>query len=129
MQDPADPQRGWGVFGDLAWSDGNPNIVRSTILFGIGGSSLLSGRPNDRFGVGYFRANLSDVLEEELAPFVTLEDGSGIEAFCNVALTPWLRFTGDVQFTRSFNRSPSSAFRRAEKRRDEALLRLRISPP
>jgi porin len=100
VQDPADPQRGWGVCADVAWSDGNPNLVNWALFLGIAGSSLLPGRPDDRFGLGYFGAGVSDALESELAPLLHLRDESGIEAFYNMAVKPWLRVTADLQIIR-----------------------------
>ena len=54
VQDPSHPTRGWGLFGQIAKSDGNPNIVDWMAYFGVGGSSLIPGRPEDRFALATF---------------------------------------------------------------------------
>lgn len=99
-QNPDAPARGWGVFGEIAKSDGNPNLVDWATYVGIGGSGLIPDRPDDRFGIAYFRLRVSDVLREELAPVFNLRDESGVELFYNLAVTPWFRITGDLQFIR-----------------------------
>ena len=37
--DPTDQSRSWGVFGNFGISDGNPNPIKRSVIFGIGGSS------------------------------------------------------------------------------------------
>ena len=56
--------------------------------------------PGDRFGIAYFRYGVSNDLKTELAPVFNLMDESGVEIFYNVAVTPWFRITGDLQFVR-----------------------------
>ncbi|MCV3238934.1 hypothetical protein [Mesorhizobium sp. ZC-5] len=51
----------------------------------------------DRWGVGYFRYSLSSDLRDGLASIgAGLRDGQGIEAFHNVAVTPWFSAAGDL---------------------------------
>lgn len=100
VQDPSNPARGWGVFAEVGKADGNPNTLQWTTYAGIGGSSLIPGRPDDRFGIAYFHYGASEALKEELSPIFNLTDESGVEAFYNVAVTPWLRITADIQFIR-----------------------------
>jgi len=76
-------------------NDGNPNLMKWTTFFGVGGSSFISGRPDNRFGLAYFHIGVSSALKDELAP-VNLKDESGVEVFYNVAMTPWFRIT-DVE--------------------------------
>jgi porin len=98
VQDPVDRSRGWGVFGQVALSDGNPNPFRWSALGGIGGSSLLPDRPDDRFGVGVFYYGLSDTLKDGLDGFgFDYRDEAGVELFYNAAVTPWFRLSGDLQ--------------------------------
>lgn len=101
--DPSHPGRGWGIFGEITTADGNPNPLQWSTHFGVGGSSLIPGRPDDRFGVGYFHFGYSDVLKNEIAPVFNLANSWGIEAFYNVAVTPWFRVTGNLQFIRPSN--------------------------
>jgi len=110
VQDPSNPARGWGIFGDIAKSDGNPNLVDWAGYIGVGGSSLIPGRPDDRFGIGYYRLGLSNALQDELAPFIDLRDEWGVEAFYNVAITPWFRVTADLQYIRPSSAASPDAF-------------------
>jgi hypothetical protein len=96
-QSPADPNKAWGLFGQAAIADGNPNSYKWSAMGGIGGTGLLPGRPNDRFGVGAFYYRYSSELKEALAPLVTLGDEYGAELFYNFAITRWFRVTADLQ--------------------------------
>ncbi len=98
VQDPANSARGWGVFGEIDKGDGNPNLMEWTAFLGIGGSSFIPGRPDDRFGIAYFHLGVSQALKDELAPFFKVKNESGVEAFYNVAVTPWFRIIGNLQF-------------------------------
>lgn len=98
IQDPKNPARGWGVFGEIGKADGNPNTQDWTTYFGIGGNSLIPGRPDDRFGIAYFNYGTSHVLINELAPILSLRSETGVEMFYNLAVTPWFRIAADVQF-------------------------------
>jgi len=100
FQDSSNPAKGWGVFGQFAISDGNPNTVESSVFVGVGGDSPLAGRINDRWGVGYFRYNLSDRLLDGLQALgiSNLRDEQGIEAYYNVAVYDELRVTATVNY-------------------------------
>ena len=96
--DEQDPLRGWGLFGQLAVSDGNPNPFGWSGFIGLGGSSPLIDRPDDTFGVSYFHYAFSQDLKDSLADLnYDLGNESGIEAFYNFAVTPWLNVTADGQ--------------------------------
>lgn len=98
FQDASDPRRGWGVFGQIAVSDGNPNPVGWSGFIGLGGTGLLSSRPDDSFGIAYFYDGFSEDLKDALgAVGFDLGDESGVEAFYNIAATPWLNLSADVQ--------------------------------
>jgi porin len=53
-QDSKDPKKAWGLFGEAALSDGNPNPVLGHWYLGVGGNSFLAGRDKDLWGVVYF---------------------------------------------------------------------------
>ncbi len=97
FQDAQDPSMGWGVFGQIGVSDGNPNPVNWSTYLGVGGNSPIPSRRHDRFGVAYFRYSLSNDLVDGLRPAVRLGDEQGIEAFYSFALTRWLLITGNAQ--------------------------------
>jgi porin len=104
VQDQSNPARGWGIFAEIAKSDGNPNFLQWSAYVGFGGTGLVAGRPDDRFGVAYFKFGISEDLKSQLSlltplsPLFALTDQSGVELFYNVAVTPWLRVTADLQF-------------------------------
>jgi len=101
-QDATDPKRGWGFFGEFGLSDGNPTKQQWMGYFGLGGTNPLPMRAADRWGVAVFRNSLSDYLVQGLAPYVRLRDEQGLEAFYNVAVTPWLHVSADIQRVRPF---------------------------
>lgn len=95
--DPENSKRGWGVFGQFAVSDGNPNPIRYTATVGVGGSSPLKSRPADTFGVGYYFMETSSDLQRTLSPLLPLTNEQGVELYYNIAMTPWFHITPDLQ--------------------------------
>jgi porin len=100
FQDSSNPAKGWGVFGQFAISDGNPNTVGSSVFVGVGGDSPVAGRLDDRWGVGYFRYNRSSKLLDGLQSLgiSNLRDEQGVEAYYNVAVYDELRVTATVDY-------------------------------
>jgi porin len=102
--------RGVGIFTRFGVSDGNPNLMKFFASFGVGGKGIIESRPNDRFGFGYYflnisnptiQANISNPIVQDLVRTKKfLRDEYGFEGFYNVALTPWLLLTPDVQVIR-----------------------------
>lgn len=97
-QDPNNPATGWGLFAEIAISDGNPNPFAWHFVGGLAGNSPIRGRELDRWGVGYFKYALSDDLKNSLRTFVPVFDEQGVEIFYNFFLTPWIRLTGNLQY-------------------------------
>lgn len=95
---PDAPGKGFGVYAKAAIADGNPNPIQSSFIGGFAGHGVVPGRPLDVFGIGYYFYNLSDDLQEETEAVFPIDDESGVELYYNVALTPWLRITPDVQW-------------------------------
>ncbi len=101
-QVPDDPRRGWGVFGMIAVSDGNPNPVRASALLGLGGDALLPSRPLDRWGIAAFYYSFSRTLRDGLSAIGQgLRNEWGVEAFYDVALVDHVRIGPDLQVIRS----------------------------
>ncbi|ODA28891.1 porin [Planctopirus hydrillae] len=95
--DATDSKRSWGLFGSLGIADGNPNPIRWGSDIGIGGSSPLVSRPNDKFGVGYYYLGVSSELRQ-IGPIRTpLRDEHGVELFYNYQVTPTFQLTPDLQ--------------------------------
>jgi porin len=88
----------WGFYFKAATADGNPNYVQSSFIAGIGGRALFFGRPQDSFGLGAFRYNLSDALKNSLEPNTRFSDEAGVDAFYSYAVTPWLYVGADIQY-------------------------------
>jgi porin len=93
--------RGIGIFGRLGVADGNPNLMKFFGSFGVGGKGMFESRPHDQFGWGFYYINISRPSIQ--GPFQTtklLRDEYGFEAFYNIAITPWLQLTPDIQIVR-----------------------------
>jgi porin len=95
--DPAEKTRSWGVFGNFGISDGKPNPIKWSAIFGIGGSSPIPTRKLDTFGLGYYYLGYSDDFKEVARLTIPVRDERGLELFYNVSVTPWCHVTGDLQ--------------------------------
>jgi len=98
QESPLQPDAGWGFYFKLAVADGNPNYVQSSVIAGIAGKAIFFGRPQDSFGVGVYRYNLSDLLQAALRPNTSFSHESAGEAYYNYQVTPWLHVTADLQY-------------------------------
>jgi len=104
VQSEANPSVGWGLFALAGVSDGNPNPVKWSVIAGVGGNNLAPSREDDLWGVGFFHYGLSKHLLAGLAALdVDRRSEGGIEAFYNLAITKWLRLSGDLQFVEPWN--------------------------
>jgi porin len=95
--DPADQTRSWGVFGNAGISDGKPNPIKWSVIFGIAGSSPIPNRPRDTFGLACYYLGFSDDFKTAARIVAPLRDERGAELFYNVAVTPWCHITADLQ--------------------------------
>jgi porin len=110
VQSEQNPETGWGLFTLATLSDGNPSPVRWSVLAGLGGNNLLAGRENDRWGIGFFHFGLTEPLLAGLAALdVNRRSEGGVEGFYNLAVTPWLRLSADLQVIDPWNPSASRA--------------------
>jgi porin len=107
--DPCNPQRGWGVFGQAALSDGNPNPIRWSFTAGIGGSSPLRTRPLDTFGVAYYFFQTSTELKQTLAPVLPVGNEQGVEVYYNIGVTKWFHITPNLQVIEPSNQTADTA--------------------
>lgn len=96
-QDPLDPKRGWGLFGHIGFSTGAPGILDWSGTFGIAGSPPIRSRPNDRFGIGYFRFSLAERVVDGMAPVLQLHDEQGAEIYYTAELARNFRLTANAQ--------------------------------
>ena len=110
-QDPQRPKIGWGIFADASLSDGNPNPFAWRVTVGLAGNNLTPGRERDRWGIGYFKYELSSDLLTNLNSLGIRRKGeSGVEAFYNLAVTPWFRLSADVQWIDPFINAEKNTF-------------------
>ena len=95
--DATDPTRSWGVFGDVGISDGEPNPIQWSAIFGFAGSSPICCRKLDTFGIAYYYLGLSDSFVNDVQAIVPVRDERGVELFYNIGVTPWFHVTTDLQ--------------------------------
>jgi porin len=93
---PESPGKGWGVFGQVYASIGDPTFLDYSGFIGMSGNPRR--RPQDRFGAAWFRYSLTDDLVRELAPRLGLEDEEGIEVFYTLGLSKNFELTANAQF-------------------------------
>ena len=91
-------QRGYGLFGRASISDGNPTPVRYFLSGGIGGYSPVGQERGDQFGVGWYYVGASNEFGPLPQAVFGPRDGTGVEAFYNFQVTPWINITPDVQY-------------------------------
>lgn len=105
QQDAQDPSVGWGLFGQIGYSDGNPNAFQGHWYLGLTGNNMWMGdRRKDRWGIGYYSYRLSDAFLN-VFPVVgsRLKPQEGAEIYYNWAITPWFKLQADAQWVRPFN--------------------------
>lgn len=90
--------QGVGIFGRFGASKGQPNPAEYFFSFGLGGKGMFPARELDRFGIGYYYIIINNpTLQHPLFSRKLLEDEWGFEVFYNIALTPWMLLTPDLQ--------------------------------
>jgi porin len=91
--------KGWGLFGQVGVSDGNPNPIRFGMHLGVGGNSFFKGRSNDRWGLAFYNYSLSVPLEDFGASYgYPIRNETGIELFYQAWITHYLSLGADVQW-------------------------------
>jgi porin len=98
VESPVREGEGLGLYARAAIADGNPNVLEQSAIAGIAAHGMIAGRPRDSFAIGAFYYKFSNVLQDTLAPLATFRDETGVEAWYSMAVTPWLKVTGDAQF-------------------------------
>jgi porin len=94
--------QGIGIYGRFGASDGDANPVHYFYSLGIGGKGVFKNRPNDAFGVGFYYMDISNPkLTGIFKDREFLQDEYGVEAYYNIAITPWMKLTPDIQIIRA----------------------------
>lgn len=92
------PEQGWGVFGRAGLGDDGTNPISWFLSFGVGGDSPIRSRKADTFGAGWYYMGISSALETTLSPLPgSLQNGQGVELYYDIAVTPWMHVTPDLQ--------------------------------
>ncbi|WP_255547944.1 carbohydrate porin [Erythrobacter ani] len=92
---PEAPGKGIGLLARFQLSDGDPTFLDWSGYFGIAGNPRF--RPQDRFGVAYFRYSLTDELVDDVAFFLDLEDEQGVEVFYTLGFAKRFELTANAQ--------------------------------
>lgn len=92
---PGKQDSGFGLFGRFGLTNGEVNPVQEIYSIGLGGKGLVPRRDNDSFGVGYYYLAISDKLPRVIER--RAQDEQGVELYYNIAITPWLHITPDLQ--------------------------------
>ena len=104
--DETDPNRGFGYFLRLGYSDEATNPFEWFYSFGLSLNGLMPERPKDTVGMGYYFTAVSDNLPEYL--FI-LDDEQGMEVYYDLEITPWLHITPNFQLVDSANQFVDTA--------------------
>ncbi len=95
--DPSNPNRSWGLFKTFGMADNGPSPIQWSVAFGLGGTSPIMSRPQDTFGAGYSFVGYTTPVQDIAPHVVPIHSDQAVEAFYNVAVTPWFRLTPDMQ--------------------------------
>jgi carbohydrate-selective porin OprB len=97
--------RGLGLFGRLGIGPEASNFIRGFASLGIGAKGIISGREYDQFGLGFYYADVANGIVDAIqsAPLLSriirdIGDESGMEAYYNLALTPALQVSFNLQY-------------------------------
>ena len=64
----------------------------------MGGKGAISSRPLDGFGLGYYYINVSQpTFTGPIQTRTALGDEQGFEGYYNLAITPWMTLSPDIQ--------------------------------
>ncbi|WP_221638159.1 carbohydrate porin [Synechococcus sp. BSF8S] len=102
--------RGVGVFARFGAGPDSSNLIRRFASLGMGGKGMISGRPYDEFGFGWYYLDFSRGTVESLQNVSRIkslltgseprdfENEQGVEFYYNFAITPAMRLTFDAQY-------------------------------
>jgi porin len=97
-KDFAAAQPGIGIFYRFSYTPEDRSAYDIYLSGGVGGRGVIPGRPYDRFGVGAYWLKESSDFKKQPIIATALQDEVGVEAFYNLAITPWLQLTLDAQW-------------------------------
>ena len=95
-KDFAQDRPGFGMFYRFSYTPEDRNPYNLYLSGGLGGRGVLPGRPHDRFGFGPYWLKESSDLDKQEGHLLGNE--VGVEAFYNLALTPYVQLSFDAQW-------------------------------
>jgi porin len=95
--DPCNPKREYGVFTNIGTADNGPSPISFAANVALYGSSPISNRPLDTFGVGYTFTRYSSPIRDFAPVLLPIGNDQAIELFYNFAVTPWFNVAPDLQ--------------------------------
>lgn len=95
--DPMNPKRMWGVYTNLGLADDGPSPIRFSGNVALYGSSPISSRPLDTFGVGYGVVQYSGPVMQLAPVLLPINNDQVVELFYNVGVTKWFSVSPDLQ--------------------------------
>jgi len=100
----------WGLFGQIAFSDGNPNPVDFSFLLGLGGISYMKNGNKANWGAAFYLYSLSSIIDDlaEQAG-IPLQNELGLEMFYQYWVTPYFSIGPDVQIIDPIVRKSNTA--------------------
>ncbi len=105
-----DKSGGWGFFGQVGFSDGNPTPVNFSMLGGIGGNGFIKQRRQDKWGVAFYEYSLSNAVDEfSSAAGIPLRNEKALEIYYDLWLSNYISLGGDIQWTKPIVKSSSNA--------------------
>jgi len=115
--DPVNTNKGWGVFGQIGRSDGNPTPIDWSVFMGLAGNFDIFGRSKDKLGFGYFHFSLSNELIDGLDVIAEqgninslfLKDESGLEIFYEAKINETFSITANYQYINPHERLKSNS--------------------
>jgi porin len=95
--DPSNPKHAYGVYTNIGTADDGPSPIRFAANVALYGSSPLTYRPLDTFGVGYTFTRYSSPIRDFAPVLLPIGDDQAVELFYNIAVTPWFNVAPDLQ--------------------------------
>ncbi len=93
-----DNSQGLGTFFRYGWANGKVNDVTNFWSIGLQYKGLFEGRDNDVFGFGMAQGVFTEQADADDELVYGCDNETVFETYYNVALTPWLHISPDVQY-------------------------------
>ncbi len=95
--DPCNAKRMYGVYTNIGTADDGPSPIRFSANVALYGSSPITNRPLDTFGIGYSFTRYSSPVRDFAPVLLPIGNDQAIELFYNFAVTPWFNVAPDLQ--------------------------------